>query len=400
METTDYAIIGGGIAGASIAYHLSNRTEGTVTVFEKDTIGSETTARSGANFGWYGDSTQIEMKRYAWELYNTFLRNPHADLKYEFSGTLKVTCSKDHAEHLKRICEGSYDGQVPKLLTGQDVDTVDYLPGDELGRTLFVPQLDTSDIEGAVFRPNWGYMDPVALTHEFAARAEQQGVEFRERTQVTGIELDEGKVSAVIADGEPIATPQVICAAGPWNPKIADFVGLELPVEHTLGPLFRLDASLPSQCTLPAIVNEDSGAFCRPDFDGTYLLGYRPRDPDASDQYEPDTVIDDVPDGLREQALDSMAELLPFIEDADIVDERVAVRSSICDNRPVVGWTSVPGFSIAAFDSSGIQLAPAVGNIITQQLVDGNSTDFYNEVSISRFEGHTDARSHGPRVSD
>lgn len=390
MERTDYAIIGGGIVGASIAYHLSKRTEDTITVFEKETIGSGTTARSGANFGWYGDPAQIEMKRYAWELYNEFLRDPYADLKYEFSGTLKVTSSTKQAEQLKQICEGSYDGPTPKLLTGQEVDTVTYLSGSEIERTLFVPQLDTSTIEGAVFRPNWGYMDPVALTHEFAARAEQQGVEFCEQTTVTDIERSEGTVSAVIAGGESVMTSQVICAAGPWNLQMADTIGLDLPVSHTLGPLFRLDASPPSQCTLPSIVNEDSGAFCRPDFDGTYLLGHRPRDPNAPDHYDPDTVIDEVPDGLRDQALDSMAELLPFIADADIVNERVAVRSSVRDNRPIVGWTSIPGFSIAAFDSSGIQLAPAVGDIIAQQLVNGNPTKHYDAVSISRFDGYTD----------
>jgi len=390
MATTKYAIIGGGIAGASIAYHLSDRTDAEITVFEKGTVASQTTARSGANFGWYGDPAQIRMKRYAWDLYNEFLRDPHADLKYEFSGTLKVTRSAREASRLKRLCRDAHDEPVPKLLTGQAVDTVSYLSSDEIERTLFVPQLDTSEVEGAVFRPNWGYMDPVALTQEFVFRAERRGIEIREHTPVTDIELNDGAVTAVVADGETVATSQVICAAGPWNLKLAERVGLNLPVSHTLGPLFRLDASTPARCTLPSIVDEDSGAFCRRDFDGSYLLGHRPRDPNAPDVYEPDTVIDDVSDDLHQRAIESLRHLLPFLDEATVIDEHVAVRSSVGDDRPVVGWTSVPGFSIAAFDSSGIQLAPAVGDIIARQLVDGAQTEYYDAVSISRFEEHED----------
>jgi glycine/D-amino acid oxidase-like deaminating enzyme len=95
---------------------------------------------------------------------------------------------------------------------------------------------------------------------------------------------------------------------------------------------------------------------------------------------------------MKGQMLDIAKAFFPILEETEETGEWVGIRSSIEDGVPIVGWTEKKGFLIAAFDSSGIQLAPAVGNIIAKQLLNGDPTEFYDRVSISRFKGHRDVK--------
>jgi sarcosine oxidase subunit beta len=111
---------------------------------------------------------------------------------------------------------------------------------------------------------------------------------------------------------------------------------------------------------------------------------------DDVERLDPDTVSDSVSAEFRNTAIDVIDQLFPFLLDADITEEWVGVGSRTPDHWPIIGWTDVEGFSIAAFHSQGIQLAPAAGDIIARQLVDGEPTAYYDEVSIARFAGNTD----------
>jgi sarcosine oxidase, subunit beta len=390
MAGSSYSIIGGGIVGASIAYHLSKEIDAPITVYEKSTIASETTAKSGATFGWYGDQTQIEMKKYAWELYNEFMEDPVDEPCYVHTGSLKVATSEEQSNSIREILEPGYTGEVPKLMTAPESASMDFYTDTEIKKNIFVPDLATEEIEGAVYRPHFGYMDPVSLTKEFVKRAERQGVEFQTKQEVTNIKTDQGSVTEITVNEKQIPVDELICAAGPWNIKMAEMVGLDLPVEHTLGPVVNLKLKKPLPYTMPLLSHEETGTFCRQNRDGSFLVGHRPRDENAPDRFNPDEVGDKIPEELRQQALEEISRLLPCLEDAEQTTEWIGVRSTITDDRPIVGWTDIDGFSIAAFDSSGIQLAPAVGRMITQQLVHNDPTKHYSDLSITRFNGYSD----------
>jgi sarcosine oxidase subunit beta len=81
---------------------------------------------------------------------------------------------------------------------------------------------------------------------------------------------------------------------------------------------------------------------------------------------------------------------LPSLSDAPVVDEWVGVRSLTPDGNPIAGWTAVDGLSVIAFNTSGIQLSPGVGDVVATQLVDREPTNYYDSLSISRFEGYQD----------
>jgi len=386
--TDTYAIIGAGIAGASIAYHLGQRTDDRVVVFEQDAAGSATTAKSVAQFGFYGDEVQYRMKRYGMQLYNEFFADPHADPRYEFAGLLTAATTEDGAAELEAAARGNVDEGVGKVPgTGFDRDLMEYVPGEELTETLLVPPVDTDGIEGALYRPKMGYMArPAELAKEFVARARAAGVEFRFETPVQSVETEGDRVTAVVAN-DSLAVDEVICAAGPWNVQVARSVGVDLPVRHTLAPVLELEPDSRMEYSLPAI-NHYEGPHAihrrRPD---ACLVGYIPADGYDRDQvFDPDDVENTVPDDIRSGMHEAVAELTPPLADAPVVDEWVGVRSQTPDGNPIVGSTSLEGFSVAAFHTSGIQLAPAVGRILAEQVGGGGSTDADEALSISRFE--------------
>jgi sarcosine oxidase subunit beta len=84
--------------------------------------------------------------------------------------------------------------------------------------------------------------------------------------------------------------------------------------------------------------------------------------------------------------------LVPYLYDSGIEEQWVGLRGLTPDSNPIVGWTDVEGVSVVAYNATGIQHAPAAGWILGRQLLDGDPTEYYEDVSISRFDGHTDVR--------
>lgn len=395
-----FAIIGGGIAGASIAYHLGRRTDARIIVFDRGEAAAETTARSVAQFGYYGDETQYEMKQYGMRLYNRFFAAPRRDTEYQFAGLLVVATTPNDAERLIATARRNGDPDVGKTAgTGWDRDLVEYLAPDDIHRKVFVPPLDVSSVTGAIYRPRMGYLHPPAeLGREFVSRAQDHGVEFRFDTPVTDVRTDRGVVEELVAD-ESIEVDEVVCAAGPWNPEVAAMVGIDLPVRHTLAPVLQVTPPSPIRYGFPAITQFDAPYAIHQRHPNASLIGYNPPGGyDRDERFDAAAISDDIPADIRDEMWEAARTLTPMIADGTVEDEWVGVRSQTPDGNPIVGWTEVAGFSIAAFHTSGIQLAPAVGHMIARQLLDGEPTSWYDALSITRFEGYRDL-SRGDRGS-
>ncbi|WP_152041720.1 NAD(P)/FAD-dependent oxidoreductase [Salinigranum salinum] len=390
-ENRGYHIIGGGIVGASIAYHLGRRTDEPVHVYEKGRLASETTRKSLAFFGFYGDETQYRMKQYGMELYNGFLSSPRADPGYVTTGLLNVSTTEEGARALQEEVAERNERLADAKGTAVDTSPVDFIAPDDLKRAAVLPFLDTDVVTGSVFRPQVGYFRPRELALEFIERARDEGVVFHEHTAVTDLTVEDGVLSGLSVDGEWRPADEVISAAGPWNPRVAAMAGVDLPVKHTLAPVLELKPKEPIPYTLPWITHRESGFSIRRNADGRVLMtNHPPGGYEEATEYDPETVDDSFPPDLQSRGLEVLESLLPTVETFDVVDERVGIRSSTPDKNPIVGWTRVDGFSVAAFSTSGIQLAPATGNVIADQLIDDDPSEFYEGLSVSRFESYVD----------
>lgn len=387
------AVIGAGIAGASIAYHLGKKTDRQVIVFERESPASETTMKSVAQFGYYGDETQYRMKRYAMRLYNEFFQNPNTNPGYTFSGLLQMATTAKGAEELEQSVQGDDSDFVTYHGSSFDADSIEYVPGDELREMLLIPPVSTENIEGAIFRPKVGYMTrPQELAHEFIERSKEATVEYRTDTRVIDINVENNQVTGITIENDTnIDVDEIVCAAGPWNIKLTRSVGLEIPVKHTIAPVLKLEPPRPLEYSLPVLNHYESPLSFHRRKPNEFLISYNPGDSELT-EYDPDTMNDNVPSDIRDEMIEALEKLVPSMLTADIVEEWVGIRSRTPDGNPIVGWTDIDGFNIAAFHTSGIQLAPMVGKIIAAQIIDGNPTKFHSDLSITRFEGYTERR--------
>lgn len=386
----DYAIVGGGIVGASIAYHLQERSDAEIILYEKQSLASETTYRSMALLGRTGNETMTRMKRYGLELYNEFFADPQANSAFELTGSLGVATSEEGANALEASLE--QESNAGLYSSGGMREPVEYLPEGEIKRTAIVPYLRTDELAGARYRPNKGFTRSQELAYEFFERLDEDRVTVANNTGVNDILTEDGRVTGVEADNGNEDVEAVVCAAGPWNPQIAETAGVDLPVRHEPAPILQLEPERPLSYTFPYTHHHESGVYLRGSRGNDVYLGHHDKHTTYEDveQLDPATVSDTVDPAFREQAIDVIDTLYPFLLDADITEEWVGVGSRTPDRWPILGWTEVEGFSIAAFHSQGIQLAPAAGDIIARQLVDGDPTAYYDDVSISRFDGYTD----------
>jgi glycine/D-amino acid oxidase-like deaminating enzyme len=358
MSMSDrYAVVGGGIVGLSVAYHLAGAAPGAaVTVYERGDIAGETTTKSAAFFGFYGSAVDVRLKRYGMATYNEFAAEPRSDFRFDLVGRLDAATTAEGAQRLRERTD--HAGEAPRLLDP-----------DALRERLFCPELDPGALEGVRYRPNVGFLDPVAAAREFAARARERGVEIRTGTSVEGVAVADGDAIGVRVDGETLSADEVVCCAGPWTRPLLREAGIDLPIEHSLAPILRVRHPEPTH-TLPIVTNPESGAYVRGHADDTCYVGYHPGDTDA---YEPDDVSQTVSDDARAAMRDMLRSVVPPLADAPAVEEWVGIRSAVPDGHPILGRTELPGLSVAAFDTSGIQLAPAAGRIVAGRLVDGEA---------------------------
>jgi glycine/D-amino acid oxidase-like deaminating enzyme len=383
MRSTRVAVVGGGIVGASVAYNLAAGGEASVTVLERGELADETTAASGAFVGLWGDEPPgyRRLKEYGVRRYNEFLSDPRADSSYAFAPRLGLAYSREAAAELRAevACRESVRGDV------------EYVPGDRIDAELVHPGVDTDGVEAAVYRPNVGFLDATELAAEFVARARERGVTVETETTVEDVTTHDGSVTGVVADGERRSFDAVVAAAGPWTRHLARQVGLDLPIRQTLGPVLVIEPSEPTPYDTYSVEHVDSGVYLRQQPDGTVFAGHYPGGyHEAGREIDPDEAPERVPDDLRTRIREVVAAVYPWAADARVVDEWVGVRSLTPDAGAIAGWTSVEDFYVTGFNAAGVQLAPVIGHVVAEQLLRGNPTRYYDDVRLSRFEGHTD----------
>lgn len=393
-EPNSIAVVGGGIAGASVAEHLCAETNADVTVFERnERLAAETTDTSGGFFAYApGDSpVDVRLKRYAFQRYNEFLSD--STMPYRYVGRVHVATTPERAEELRAIVHDA--DSIRASDTGSHAaiagTPVQYLDGTEASRRLLLPTLDPDAIEGVLVRPVFGHLPPADIAREFVDRAVAAGASFQTGKPVERITTENGRATGIVTDGDHVAADAVVAAAGPWNPRLLRTAGIDPPVRHSVAPALVLDPQTDVDRWTPSVKHEESGYYFRQNADGTLFVGHNPGTfRDVGRELDPDEVS--VPEGMYEAVRAVLERVAPGLGRTTIVDKDVGVRCLTPDGRPIVGWTAVEGVSMVAFNASGIHHAPIAGRIIARQLVHDDPTEHYDAVSITRFDGYDDAR--------
>jgi sarcosine dehydrogenase len=254
-------IVGGGIYGVSIAYHLAKLGWTDIVLLEKGEIASGESAQAAGLVTQFATSqTLMQFRKYAIELYS--------ELKlFDHVGSLRLASSKEQLGELQRSVSRAKG-------IGMDVEIIS--PSEAIK---IMPQLSSKDLYGAIYLPRDGHLDPYITTTSMARIVREMGVEVKTNTRVTGIKLSpKGEVREVLTEKGSILTENVVNAAGLWGPRVAAMAGLHLPttpVDHQHIALKAVPGNEFPHST-PCLRDPDNLVYMREEAGGLVIGGYEP----------------------------------------------------------------------------------------------------------------------------
>ncbi|MDP7579200.1 MAG: glycine oxidase ThiO [SAR202 cluster bacterium] len=367
-NTTDVAIIGGGVIGCSIAYQLAKRGIGS-TLFEKDRFAS---GASGATAGIVGPLRHIdawvestrEMGLQSLELFPTLaseLFDAGVDPQFRQSGILRVARTTEYAESLRG-----------ELIWQQELGLgVGWLNQYEVRER--EPEI-AHDVIGGIFSPKEGYVRGKRYVDSLVHAARELGATCLEGVEVIGLKFDGDKVIGVRTHEGTVYAEHTILATGPWTGLNDRWINGKLPIQPAKGEriLLRKTGFIP-QCP----VNGFEG-YIIPQLDGDLLVAATR----IENQFDEDVTATGV---LK--MINMAVSLFPTLAEAIYVCGRAGVRPMTPDGIPLIGPISgKEGLSVATgHDHVGIMLSPATGVMVADYISTGDAAPL-NPYSLSRFE--------------
>ncbi|MFZ1129501.1 MAG: FAD-dependent oxidoreductase [Terriglobales bacterium] len=359
MQTADVVLIGGGIVGSSIAYHLVASGCKDVLVIERETAqGKGSTGKSmGGVRAQFSTPVNIQMSLYSIPFYANFEERLGYPCDYRPQGYLFCATSEKHIAYLR----ANYQKQVAMGL--KDVRLVD---GSEI-RGLY-PQLRGDDIIGGSFCSTDGFVDPYSAMIGFMTWAGDRGATLWKNASVTGITRDQGSFR-VLTTRDTVSTRAVVNCAGAWSAAIAKMVGIDLPVEPLRRMLVPTEPFDQFPHTAPMIVDMSNGFHFRPEGRG-FLLAWN--DPAETPGYKADFEA-----SFIEKILTRAADRVPVFEEVAVNPKRAwaGLYEMTPDHHPILGESpEVPGFFFAnGFSGHGVMHAPATGKILSELILTGKT---------------------------
>jgi sarcosine oxidase subunit beta len=382
MHTADVVLIGGGIVGSSIAYHLVAAGCKNVLVLERETAqGNGSTGKSmGGVRAQFSTPVNIQMSLYSIPFYASFEERLGHPCDYRPQGYLFCATTERHLAYLRE----NHEKQIAMGLRN-----VRLISSNEI-RSQF-PQLRAEDIVGGSFCSTDGFVDPYSVMIGFMTWATDHGATLWKNAAVTGITRADGAGNhgsfEITTTRDTVSTPIIVDCAGPWAAPIAKMVGIDLPVEPLRRMLVPTEPFDHFPHTAPMIIDMSTGFHFRPESRG-FLLAWN--DPGETPGYKRD-----FDPAFIEKILTRAADRVPVFENVAVNPKRAwaGLYEMTPDHHPILGESpEVPGFFFAnGFSGHGVMHSPATGKILSDLILTGK-TDLIDAslLNYSRFaEGRT-----------
>ena len=396
MKHYDITIVGAGIIGLSIAWQLARRCKLKIVVLEKGAgVGEGSTGASSAVCRFrYSLDEMISLARdgiYAYRDWQAFtgLAEPRASFQEEgvlwMPGSDRSWADKEHAR--------MQDFGIPTAVL-DDVDLKERFPA--LSTCTLVPDLvraETHSCEGNsrnLLELEGGYMDPVSAAQDLVEACRGAGVDIRFKARVADISTRSGHVENVsLENGDVLATPLLINAAGPWCQQLYDAVGLSMAWDLTpvrIQVLYR-DRPQALQGAIPVTVDMESGIYFRTQNRGQQLIVSSVLQEDERELVvDPDNYQLEHDEEFEHMKLHLLHHRLPGLPYRGKIRGYCGLYTVNRDDvHPLVGPTEIHGFWVAnGFSGHGFKLAPAIGSMLAQTITN-EKRDFDTSVPLSFF---------------
>ena len=369
MERADVVIVGGGVHGASIAYHLATKGVRDVVVLERDHIGGGSTSRNAGGVRLqFSTEVNVRLSQRSLPHWEHFGEEMGVDLGFHQVGYLiLITTDPDAAAFERSLALWGRLGVPARRL---DRDAIHEL----------FPEVRVDDVRFATFCPTDGYLDPTAMLNGYVGRARALGVRFREGEPLTAVDKESDRITGVRTPKSAIATGTVVNAAGPWAAQVGALCGVELPIAPLRRQVFVTEPVPGLDNDFPLTVEMATSFYFHRESGGVLMGMADPADKPGFD----DSLNWDFLPAIVERALDRV----PLLERANVKTGWAGFYEDTPDKHPILGRiTSVPGLVCAAgFSGHGLMHAPAAGEAIAELIVDGKTTLDISALAFERFE--------------
>ncbi|MER5252195.1 FAD-binding oxidoreductase [Streptomyces sp. NPDC002855] len=345
--TADVVIVGGGVMGASIAFHLAEAGVRDVVVVERGELACGSSGKPiGGVRAHFSDPLNIELGHRSLRAYQDFPHRPGADIRLDTVGYLFLLTGERQVGAFTESVRLQNSLGVPSRM----------IDADEARR--LCPYLSTDGLMAAVHSPTDGHARPGLVVHGYADAAAGAGVRFATQTRVTGMDTTGDRVSAVHTDRGTVACSTVICTAGAWSARIGAMVGIDLPVRPVRRQLAFTERLSPAAPRIPFTIDFTSSAYFHNSDDGLLFGLADPRQPDGFDTTWTPEWLDLFQDVVRHRA--------PALAEMPIADGWAGLYEVTPDHNALIGRSGeLPNFLYATgFSGHGFLQAPAVGEIV------------------------------------
>jgi sarcosine oxidase subunit beta len=368
----DIIIIGGGVMGCAIAYNLAKEGLKPV-VIEKSDIGGEA---SGSNGGGVRQSArnlkEMPLAMESIQIYGQLHEELGMDVEYVREGNLRLCTTEEELESMRQAVKNQKEvGLHLEMLDRRQVLEVNPHVGEK--------------VIGASFCPTDGHVNPFLVTYGFFLKAKSLGARFFTHEEVQEIRLQKGRVTAVVTDKNIFETDLVVNAAGVAGRKVANMVGLDLPLRPIFSEAMITEAYPP---LFKQMVGHAKGLFYgRQTVHGSFFWGGFV----GTEQFiyrEGKPLFHYIGPAISQMVID----FFPVLKDLNVIRMWSGLIAGMSDAIPVLGFTQeVPGFVFATgFSGHGFGLAPVIGRLISELILDCKTSIPLNDFCYGRFQDGSD----------
>ena len=367
---TKVVIIGAGMVGASIAFHLTRLGEKDVFILEKSYVSSGSTGRcaGGIRQQWSTrNNVRLAMRSVEW--FKRVREDTGMDVEYKQGGYLILSFDEEEAEEFaENVKMQKEEGLEVEVLTPKQV------------KRRF-PYVNVEGVKLATFCPTDGHANPHLANFAYIRRSVENGARLFTKTEVKEIDVSNGTVKGVWTNAGYIECEVVINAAGPWSKDVGEMVGIDLPTEsyrHQILVTEPLENMMD-----PMIISFSGNFYIRQTRHGSFLMG-------QGDKDERPGINRKVTAKFLLEMVNKMSRRFPFLRNLRVIRQWSGEYNMSPDAQPIVGLSeNVSGYFYAVgFSGHGFMVAPAVGEAIAEWIVFGKpkSVDV-SQLSLERFKG-------------
>jgi len=359
-RTADVVIIGGGVTGASTAYHLTRRGVRDVVLVDKGTVASGGTGKSSACVRQhYSTAETCRMIRYSLEFFQHFAeRVDGASCGFRHTGYLLGVDDKMRVPMEASVALQRSVGIDTRPVSPDDIREIE-------------PRLRTEDWVAGCYEPESGYCNPVETAQGFARAARARGARILEETEVLGVLSEGSRVTGVRTSRGDIQSPRVVNAAGLWGARVGAMVGLDIPISVCRHKISIVGWPEAARRPHPMVYDFVTNIYTRPEMSEHILVGGLDAD-EAHDLADPDQYREGVSLDESGEALARVSHRFPVLADGHIARGYAGCFDVTPDWHPILDRVGPEGSYVAVgFSGHGFKLSPAVGHMMAALIADG-----------------------------